>query len=86
MRARRSGGRSLTGTNSRPILIDGTEALTGAPLDDAALGALERLLSKQMQPMSSSFTPAKYRRRVICNLTTTLARRLYDEAGATATR
>ncbi len=50
------------------------------------MGALERLLSKQMQTMSSSFTPAKYRRRVITNLTTRLARRLYDEAGATATR
>jgi len=72
---------AFTGTNSRPIRIAGTEALLGAPLDDDAVQALARMLPKQMQPMSSTFTPAKYRRRVVINLTTTLARRLYREAG-----
>ncbi len=72
---------AFTGTNSRPIRIDGTDALLDAPLDEEALQALTRMLPKQMQPMSSTFTPAKYRRRVVSNLTRTLARRLYQEAG-----
>ena len=72
---------AFTGTNSRPIRIDGTDALLNAPLDADALQALARMLPKQMQPMSSTFTPAKYRRRVVANLTRTLTRRLYQEAG-----
>ncbi len=71
---------AFTGTNSRPILIKGTESLLDAPLDDDAVLTLQRMLPKQMQPMSSTFTPAKYRRRVVSNLTKALARRLYREA------
>lgn len=72
---------AFTGTNSCPIVIAGTEALLGAPLDEDALDRLARMLPKQMQPMSSTFTPAKYRRRVVVNLTRSLSRRLYQEAG-----
>ena len=71
---------ALTGTNAMPILLTGTEAFAGAPLDEAALDRLAALPSKQMQPMTSTFTPPGYRRRVVANLTRSLVRRLYGEA------
>ncbi len=70
---------ALTGTNSMPILIAGTEALTGKPLDDEGLEALDGLVRKQIQPMNSTFTPPGYRRRVVSNLTRRLVRDLYDQ-------
>ncbi len=71
---------ALTGTNSMPIRVRGTEAFVGAPLDEAALERLAGLLPKQIQPMTSTFTPPGYRRRVVANLTRSLLARLYAEA------
>jgi 4-hydroxybenzoyl-CoA reductase subunit beta len=71
---------ALTGTNSRPILVDGTEALLGAAFDEAQLDRLVGLLPKQIQPMSSTFTPPGYRRKVTANLTRSLTRRLFAAA------
>ena len=71
---------ALTGTNSCPLLIEGTHDLVGAPLNAEALERLVGLLPKQIQPMTSTFTPPGYRRKVIANLTRTLASRLFDEA------
>lgn len=69
---------AFTGTNSMPLLLDGTEALTGAPLDDAALDRLVDLVPKQIQPMTTTFSPPGYRRRVVANLMRSLVRRLYE--------
>ena len=66
-----------TGLNSCPLLLDGTADLIDAPLDESALAAL---LGKQIQPMTSTFTPPGYRRKVASNLTRDLARRLFDTA------
>jgi len=66
-----------TGLNSCPLLLHGTADLTGAPLDEEALTAL---LGKQIQPMTSTFTPPGYRRKVAANMTGALARRLFDGA------
>lgn len=71
---------ALTGTNSKPLLVEGTDAFVGQPLDDDSLEKLVKLLPKQIQPMTSTFTPPGYRRKVIANLTRTLARKLYEEA------
>jgi len=71
---------ALTGTNSCPLLVAGTEAFVGAPLDAAAFDRLVDLLPKQIQPMTSTFAPPGYRRRAIANLTRSLVSRLYDEA------
>ena len=71
---------ALTGTNSMPLLIEGTDDLTGGPLDDGLMGKLDGLVRKQIQPMNSTFTPPGYRRRVISNLTGSLVTRLYQEA------
>ena len=70
---------ALTGTNSMPLLVEGTEGLTGAPLDEAMLEGLDELTAKQMQPMSSTFTPPGYRRRVVAKLTRSMIRRLYQD-------
>ncbi len=69
---------ALTGTNSMPILLSGTEALIGSTLDDAALDRLVGLVPKQIQPMTSTLTPPGYRRRVVANLMRSLVRRLYE--------
>ncbi|WP_025916228.1 4-hydroxybenzoyl-CoA reductase subunit beta [Herminiimonas sp. CN] len=55
---------AATGAESRPLLINGLDALCGIPLDDA-LVQLDKLLRKQVAPMETSITPAAYRRRVL---------------------
>lgn len=67
---------ALTGTNPRPLLLEGTEAVVGERLEDAAIARLVDLIPKQIQPMTSTFTPPGYRRRVVANMTRSLLRRL----------
>ena len=55
---------ALTGTNSHPLLLQGTEALLGKPLGDAGLAALAKLVRKQVSPMRTTVTPSNYRRLV----------------------
>lgn len=55
---------ALTGTNSHPLLLQGTEALLGQPLDEAGLAALGKLVQKQVSPMRTTVTPSNYRRLV----------------------
>ncbi len=70
---------ALTGTNSMPLALQGTDGLTGTPPDDALFEALDELVRKQIQPMNSTFTPPGYRRRVVAKLTRKLIQRLYEE-------
>ncbi|HSR55184.1 MAG TPA: 4-hydroxybenzoyl-CoA reductase subunit beta [Alphaproteobacteria bacterium] len=70
---------ALTGTNSMPLSVQGTGELTGGPLDDDMLEALDGLVRKQIQPMNSSFTPPGYRRRVVSNLTRKVVTGLYNQ-------
>jgi 4-hydroxybenzoyl-CoA reductase subunit beta len=67
---------ALTGTNVRPLLLEGTEALVGRPLDDAALAALGKLVQKQASPMRTTVTPSNYRRQVAAVLAQRLVRAL----------
>ncbi len=55
---------ALTGTNSHPLLLQGTDALLAKPLDDAALAALGKLVHKQVSPMRTTVTASNYRRLV----------------------
>ncbi|MFQ5562710.1 MAG: 4-hydroxybenzoyl-CoA reductase subunit beta [Parvularculaceae bacterium] len=71
---------ALTGVSSCPLLVAGARDIIGAPLNEDALDRLVNLLPKQIQPMTSTFTPPGYRRKVIANLTRSLARRLFEEA------
>ena len=70
---------ALTGTNSMPLLVEGTDELTGGAFDDTMGDRLDGLIRKQMQPMSSTFTPPGYRRRVVANLTRKLVGDLYRD-------
>jgi 4-hydroxybenzoyl-CoA reductase subunit beta len=67
---------ALTGTNSCPILIAGTDELVGEVAGEETAEQLGALLPKQIQPMSSTFTPPGYRRKVVANLARALFRRL----------
>jgi 4-hydroxybenzoyl-CoA reductase subunit beta len=53
---------ALTGTNSRPFLLAGTEALAGRPIDEKLLHEVDRLVQRQVQPMRTTLTSANYRR------------------------
>jgi 4-hydroxybenzoyl-CoA reductase subunit beta len=53
---------ALTGTNSHPLLLDGTDALVGGAIDDAALTALAKLVQKQVAPMRTTACAANWRR------------------------
>ncbi len=67
---------ALTGTNSRPFLLEGTAELAGRPLDDAALARLGKLVQKQVSPMRTTVTPSNYRRQVAAVLAQRLVREL----------
>ena len=53
---------ALTGTNSRPFLLAGTEVLAGRPVDQTLLQEVDRLVQKQVQPMRTTIVSANYRR------------------------
>lgn len=68
---------AFTGTNPRPVLLDGTAALCGKPLDDAALATLDDLCRDQIMSMKTTFTPGTYRRRVATVMAKRLVKRLW---------
>jgi 4-hydroxybenzoyl-CoA reductase subunit beta len=69
----------LSGTNSCPLLLDGTAELLGRPVDADLLARLGKLVQQQVSPMRSTATPANYRRQVA----TALAQRLLRELAGT---
>jgi 4-hydroxybenzoyl-CoA reductase subunit beta len=71
---------ALTGTNSRPIVLSGTEALLGRPVDAETLPALGKLVQKQVSPMRTTVTPANYRRQVAAAFTQRLVRELAQDS------
>lgn len=82
MRAVLQGGKlaalrvALTGTNSRPLLLQGAEALYGAPVDEAMLAQLGKRIAKQVSPMRTTVTASNYRRQVAMALAQRLLRDL----------
>jgi len=71
---------ALTGTNSRPFLLAGTDPFVGQLIDDKLLHAIDRLVQKQVQPMRTTLASANYRRVAVA----ALARRLVANLGGTA--
>src|SRR5712672_1418696 len=55
---------AFTGTNPRPVLLDGTPELCGGALNERVLKALDELVRDQIMSMKTTFTPGHYRRRV----------------------
>ena len=73
---------ALTGTNSRPFLLAGTEAFAGRPVDEKFLQEIDRLVQKQVQPMRTTIASANYRRVAAAALARRLTARLFAEGAA----
>jgi 4-hydroxybenzoyl-CoA reductase subunit beta len=69
---------ALTGTNSRPFLLAGTDAFAGRPLDDKLLQEIDRLVQKQVQPMRTTLASANYRRIAAAALARRLVAKLVN--------
>ena len=69
---------AITGTNPRPVLLAGTDALTGGGLDERVFKGLDALVRDQIMPMKTTFTPGHYRRRVAGVLARRLLTRLFE--------
>jgi 4-hydroxybenzoyl-CoA reductase subunit beta len=72
----------LTGTNSRPLLVSGTEAFCGRPLDEKLLTGIDRLVQRQVQPMRTTLVSAHYRRLAAAALARRLVAALAQAAGS----
>jgi 4-hydroxybenzoyl-CoA reductase subunit beta len=75
---------ALTGTNSRPFRLEGTDALLGRSLDAGALREIESLVQKQVQPMRTTTASAHYRRLVAAALVRKVAIALAEQSGKTS--
>jgi 4-hydroxybenzoyl-CoA reductase subunit beta len=69
---------AITGTNPRPVLLEGTERLCGGPLDARLYHGLEQLVRDQVMSMKTTFTPGHYRRRIAGVLARRLVTRLFN--------
>ena len=69
---------AFTGTNPRPVLLEGTDRLCGGPLDERVFAGLDALVRDQIMAMKTTFTPGHYRRRVAGVLARRLVQRLFD--------
>jgi 4-hydroxybenzoyl-CoA reductase subunit beta len=71
---------AVTGTNPRPVRLEGTAEFAGARLEQATLRRLDALMRDQIMSMKTTFTPGHYRRRVAGVLARRLVVRLFAEA------
>jgi 4-hydroxybenzoyl-CoA reductase subunit beta len=69
---------AITGTNPRPVLLEGAAELCGGPLDDRIFAGLDDLVRDQIMSMKTTFTPGHYRRRVAGVLARRLVRKLFE--------
>jgi 4-hydroxybenzoyl-CoA reductase subunit beta len=70
---------ALTGTNSRPFVLTGTNAVIGRPIDNKALQEIEALVQKQVKPMRTTIASAHYRRLAAAALARQLTAALFAE-------
>ncbi len=70
---------AFTGTNPRPVLLEGTAALCGGALDERVFKGLDDLVRDQIMAMKTTFTPGHYRRRVAGVLARRLVTRLFTD-------
>jgi 4-hydroxybenzoyl-CoA reductase subunit beta len=69
---------AFTGTNPRPVLLEGTAGLCGKPLDETFYKGLDDLVRDQVMAMKTTFTPGHYRRRVASVLARRLVMKLFE--------
>jgi 4-hydroxybenzoyl-CoA reductase subunit beta len=70
---------AVTGTNPRPVLLEGTDKLCGGALDERVLQGLDHLVRDQIMSMKTTFTPGHYRRRMAGVLAKRLVQKLFGE-------
>lgn len=70
---------ALTGTNSRPFVLSGTDTFVGRPIDERTLRQIDQLVQKQARPMRTTIASAHYRRLAAAALTRRLTAALYAE-------
>jgi 4-hydroxybenzoyl-CoA reductase subunit beta len=70
---------AVTGTNSRPVRLEGTTALCGGKADARVLAGIDALVRDQIMTMKTTFTPGHYRRRVASVLAQRLVTRLVED-------
>lgn len=68
---------ALTGTNSRPFLLAGTELFAGRSIDEKLLQEIDRLVQKQVQPKRTTIASANYRRVAAAALARRLTAKLF---------
>lgn len=66
----------LTGLNSRPFVLEGTDGLLGKPVDETTLTAVDKLVQHQAQPMRTTLAASNYRRLAAAAVTRRLLARL----------
>jgi 4-hydroxybenzoyl-CoA reductase subunit beta len=69
---------AFTGTNPRPVLLEGTADLCGGKFGERVFKGLDALVRDQIMPMKTTFTPGHYRRRVAGVLARRLLTRLFE--------
>ena len=67
---------ALTGTNSRPFVLDGTGAMTGKAPDETLVAEIGKRVQHQVRPLRTTVTGANYRRQVAAVLAQRLVREL----------
>jgi 4-hydroxybenzoyl-CoA reductase subunit beta len=70
---------ALTGTNSCPLLLSGTDAFALRSVDDKLLQEIDRLVQKQVKPMRTTLASANYRRVSAAALARRLTASLFAE-------
>jgi 4-hydroxybenzoyl-CoA reductase subunit beta len=70
---------AFTGTNPRPVLLEGTAELCGGKFGERVFKGLDALVRDQIMPMKTTFTPGHYRRRVAGVLARRLLTRLFED-------
>jgi len=71
---------ALSGTNSQPLLLTGTDELSGQQVNDALVARVGKLVQQQASPMRSTVTPSNYRRQVAAALAQRLLREMAGRA------
>lgn len=67
---------ALTGTNSRPFVLNGTGEMTGRAPDETLLSEIGKRVQHQVRPLRTTVTGANYRRQVAAVLAQRLVREL----------
>jgi len=70
---------AITGTNSRPFLVDGIEALNGQVLNADFLDRIAKRVGQLIKPMRTTLMPGLYRRQVADVYVRRLITHLYEQ-------